>query len=86
MNYNNHQLNNNESKINIYTQAILACMLVLGVNKSMATVTVTLTIDETADRPAALDVAANNLGLLLTEINRRPTSKKYLDHKRTTYG
>ncbi|WP_195531685.1 hypothetical protein [Bacteroides finegoldii] len=64
-----------------YTLAILACMLVLGVNKSMATVTVTLTIDETADRPAALDVAANNLGLLLTEINRAQQAKSILTTK-----
>lgn len=62
----------------IYTFITLVCMFVLGVNKSMATVTVTLTVDEHADRPAALNVAANNLGILLTEINRAQQAKSIL--------
>lgn len=53
-------------------------MLTLGVNKSMATVTVTLTVDETADRPAALNTAARNLGVLLSEINRAQKAKTIL--------
>lgn len=62
----------------VYTFIVLACMLTLGVNKSMATVTVTLTIDETADRPAALNTAARNLGMLLSEINRAQKAKTIL--------
>ena len=62
----------------IYTFIALACMLMLGVSRSMATVTVTLTIDETADRPAALNTAARNLGALLSEINRAQDAKTIL--------
>lgn len=62
----------------VYTFIALACMLTLGVNKSMATVTVTLTVDETADRPAALNTAARNLGVLLSEINRAQKAKTIL--------
>lgn len=62
----------------VYTFIALACMLTLGVNKSMATVTVTLTVDETADRPAALNTAAHNLGVLLSEINRAQKAKTIL--------
>lgn len=62
----------------VYTFIVLTCMLVLGVSRSMATVTVTLTIDETADRPAALNTAARNLGVLLSEINRAQDAKTIL--------
>ena len=62
----------------VYTLIALVCML--GVNKSMA-VTVTLTVDEAVDRPAALNVAAHNLGLLLTEINRAQNAKNILTTK-----
>lgn len=62
----------------IYTFIALACMLMLGASRSMATVTVTLTIDETADRPAALNTAARNLGALLSEINRAQDAKTIL--------
>lgn len=64
-----------------YTLIILACLFVLGVNKSMATVTVTLTVDEGTDRPTALNTAAHNLGLLLTEINRAQQAKSILTTK-----
>lgn len=63
-----------------YTLITLACLFILGVNKSMA-VTVTLTVDETTDRPAGLNVAANNLGFLLTEINRAQKTKSILGTK-----
>lgn len=60
----------------------LAYLFVLGVNKSMAeTVAVTLTVDEAVDHPAALNVAAHNLGLLLTEINRAQQAKSILTTK-----
>lgn len=66
----------------VYTLITLACMFVLGVNKSMAnTVTVTLTVDEGGDHPAALNVAARNLGQLLTEINRAQQAKTILTTK-----
>lgn len=64
----------------IYVLLTIACLFAPGVNKSMA-VTVTLTVDEGADRPAALDAAAHNLGQLLTEINRAQQAKSILTTK-----
>lgn len=48
---------------------ILVACFAWGVSDCKA-VSVTLTIDEGVDRPAALDAAARNLGQVLTEINR----------------
>ena len=44
-------------------------------------VEVTLTVDESAERPAALDIAARNLSEVLTEINRAQKSKEIVSVK-----
>lgn len=66
----------------IYALVTIVCLFMLGVNKSIAsTVTVTLTVDEGVDRPTALNTAARNLEVLLTEINRAQQAKSILTTK-----
>ena len=59
---------------------MLACILVAGTCRAEA-VTVTLTTDEGAGRPAALNTAERNLGQVLTEINRAQKAKTILTTK-----
>lgn len=55
----------------------LFSMLVLGTAQSKA-VKVTLLIDESVSRPASVDIAAANLGQILTEINRAQSAHEIL--------
>lgn len=59
---------------------MLACILVAGTCRAEA-VTVTLTTDEGAGRPTALNTAERNLGQVLTEINRAQKAKTILTTK-----
>ncbi|MBC8602692.1 hypothetical protein H8784_13320 [Parabacteroides acidifaciens] len=63
-----------------YILISIVCMLMLNMPKGIA-VTVTLTVDEYTDRPAALNNAANNLAIILTEINRAQQAKSILTTK-----
>lgn len=55
----------------------MLCMMVAGSTQSRA-VTVTLTVDDSATRPAGMAAAERNLGEVLTEINRAQKAKSIL--------
>ena len=58
----------------------MTLLLVWGATDVKA-VEVTLTVDEGVDRPAGLEAAQRNLGLVLTEINRAQQAKEILTTK-----
>ena len=58
------------------------CICMLATQRMMAdAVTVTLMVDEQVERPAAVDVAARNLGAILSEINRAQKVQSILTTK-----
>lgn len=56
------------------------CLFLLGLSNAKA-VTVTLTVDEGTEVPASLNTASQNLGMVLTEINRAQRAKSILTTK-----
>lgn len=62
---------------------ILCITLLMGLNIPLcqASVTVTLTTDESVTAPSSLNKAAENLGIVLSEINRAQQSKEVLTTK-----
>jgi len=82
MKNNNTLIANMDIMRNILMRVVLlfAVILAWGANDCQA-VEVTLTIDEGVNRPAGLENAQRNLGLVLTEINRAQQTKTVLTTK-----
>ena len=60
---------------------ILSALWLFSATVCWASVKVTLTVDEMASRPAALEMAEQNLAAVLTEINRAQKAKEILTTK-----
>lgn len=82
MKNNNTLIANMDIMRNILMRVVLlfAVILAWGANDCQA-VEVTLTIDEGVNRPAGLENAQRNLGIVLTEINRAQQTKTVLTTK-----
>ena len=68
-------------KSKIFSTILTLFGFILTINAEYAPVTVTLTIDEGVERPAAIANAEKNLGIVLTEINRAQEAKSILTTK-----
>ena len=68
-------------KSKIFSTILALFGFILTVNAEYAPVSVTLTIDEGVERPAAIANAEKNLGIVLTEINRAQEAKSILTTK-----
>lgn len=68
-------------KKNLFSYIALALFCLFAFASEGKAVTVTLTVDEGTERPVALDKAAQNLGIVLTEINRAQAAGTILTTK-----